>query len=75
MVAAALRSVFTQQGAAAVEDQSDQGAAMLTGKLPRAAELMATAREDELTHCFGEAFGYRHFPASHRRKLRSTKLL
>ena len=41
MVAAALRSVFTQQSAATVEEQWDQVAAMLTAKFPRAAELMA----------------------------------
>ena len=67
MVAAALRSVFTQQSAAAVEEQWDQVAAMLTGKFPRAADLMATAREDVLA--------FRHFPASHWRKLWSTNLL
>ena len=67
MVAAALRSVFTQQSSAAVEEQWDQVAAMLAGKFPRAAELMATAREDVLA--------FRHFPASHWRKLWSTNLL
>jgi transposase-like protein len=45
MVAAALRSVFSQQNTAAVEEQWDQVAAMLAGKFPRAAELMASARE------------------------------
>jgi putative transposase len=67
MVAAALRSVFTQQSAAAVEEQWDQVASMLASKFPRAAELMATAREDVLA--------FRHFPASHWRKLWSTNLL
>ena len=67
MVAAALRSVFIQQSTAAVEEQWDQVAAMLTAKFPRAAELMATAREDVLP--------FRHYPASHWRKLWSTNLL
>jgi putative transposase len=67
MVAAALRSVFTQQGRSAVEEQWDQVAAMLTGKFPKAAELMASAREDVLA--------FRHFPHQHWRKLWSTNLL
>jgi transposase-like protein len=67
MVAAALRSVFTQQSTAGVEEQWDQVAAMLTAKIPRAAELMATTREDVLA--------FRHFPFSHWRKLWSTNLL
>jgi putative transposase len=67
MVAAALRSVFTQQNTAAVEEQWDRVAAMLAGKFPRAAELMASAREDVLA--------FRHFPNSHWRKLWSTNLL
>ena len=67
MVAAALRSVFTQQSRGAVEEQWDQVAAMLAGKFPRAAELMASAREDVLA--------FRHFPPSHWRKLWSTNLL
>jgi transposase-like protein len=67
MVAAALRSVFTQQGRTAVEEQWDQVSAMLAAKFPRAAELMDTAREDVLA--------FRHFPASHWRKLWSTNLL
>jgi putative transposase len=36
---------------------------------------MATAREDVLAHSCGEDFVYRHFPASHWRKLWSTNLL
>ncbi len=40
---------------------------MLAGKFPRAAELMASAREDVLA--------FRHFPYSHWRKLWSTNLL
>jgi putative transposase len=67
MVAAALRSVFTQQAWTAVEEQWVQLATMLTGKLPRAAELMASAREDVLA--------FRHFPQQHWRKLWSTNLL
>jgi transposase-like protein len=45
MVAAALRSVFTQQSRGAVEEHWDQVAAMLAGKCPRTAELMASARD------------------------------
>jgi len=67
MVDAALGSVFTQQSTAAVEEQWDQVAAMLTAKFPRVAELMATTREDVLA--------FRHFPLSHWRKLWSTNLL
>jgi putative transposase len=67
MVAAALRSVFTQQSPAAVEEQWDQVGAMLAGKFPRAAELMASAREDVLA--------FSHYPPSHLRKLWSTNLL
>lgn len=67
MVAAALRSVFAQQGRSALEEQWDQVAAMLTAKFPKAAELMASAREDVLA--------FRHFPQQHWRKLWSTNLL
>ena len=67
MVAAALRSVFTQQNTAAVEEQWDQVAAMLVGKFPRASELMASACEDVLA--------FRHFPANHWHKLWSNNLL
>ncbi|CAK6696955.1 hypothetical protein BBFGKLBO_02155 [Synechococcus sp. CBW1107] len=42
-------------------------AGVLSLKFPRAAELMASAREDVLA--------FRHFPASHWRKLWSTNLL
>jgi putative transposase len=62
-----MRSVFTQQSAATVQEQWDQVAAMLAGKFPRAAELMASAREDVLA--------FRHVPVSHWRKLWSTNLL
>jgi putative transposase len=47
--------------------QQEMVAAMLTAKFPRAADLMATAREDVLA--------FRHCPASHWRKLWSTNLL
>ncbi len=53
--------------AATVEEQWDQAASMLTARFPRAAELMATTRENVLA-C-------RHFPVSHWRKLWSTNLL
>jgi len=66
-VAAALRSVFTQQSAQDVLTQWNQVGAMLAAKFPRAAELMAIAREDVLA--------FRHFPVSHWRKLWSTNLL
>ena len=67
MVAAALRSVFTQQSAQDVLGQWDQVSAMLAAKFPKAAERMGTAREDVLA--------FRHFPVSHWRKLWSTNLL
>ncbi len=59
--------MFAQQGCTAVEEQWDQVAAMLTAKVPRAAELMASAREDVLA--------FRHLPVVHWRKLWSTNLL
>ncbi len=59
--------MFTQQSRSAVEEQWDQVAAMLAGKVPRAAELMASSREDVLA--------FRHFPPSHWRTLWSTNLL
>ena len=40
---------------------------MLTAKFPKAAELMASAREDVLV--------FRHFPQQHWRKLWSTNLV
>ena len=67
MVAATLRSVFTQQSAAAMEEQGDEVASMLSAKFSRAAELMAAAREGVLA--------FRHFPLSHWRKLWNTNLL
>ncbi len=66
-MAAVLRSVFTQQSRAAVEEQWDQVAAMLATKFPRAAELMASSRVDVLA--------FRHVLPSHWRKLWSTNLL
>jgi putative transposase len=66
-VAAALRSVFTQHSATAVEEQWDQVVAMLADKFPSAAELMASAREVVLSFC--------NFPVSHWRKLWSANLL
>ncbi len=67
MGAFVLRSVFKQQSAAAVEKQWDQVAALHLAKFPRAADLIARARE--------EVLAFRHFPASHLRKLWSTNLL
>ncbi len=57
IVAAGLRSVFTQQSRSAVEQQLDQMAALFTGKFPRAVELMTAVPEDVLA--------FRHFPPSH----------
>ena len=67
MVAVALCSVFSQQSKEAVLEQWEQVSAMLAAKLPRAAELLASAREDVLA--------FRNFPNSHWRKLWSTNLL
>ena len=67
MVAAALRSVFVQTEAKAVEQQWEQVIAMLTEKFPAAAALMEQAREHVL--CF------RAFPLAHWRKIWSTNPL
>ena len=67
MVAAALRSVFAQQSKEVVLEQWDQVSAMLAAKFPRAAELMAEAREDVLA--------FRHYPPQHWKKIWSTNLL
>ena len=67
MVAAALRSVFVQQEAAAVEAQWEQVIGMLTEKFPAAAALMDEAREVVLA--------FRSFPAEHWRKIWSTNPL
>jgi transposase-like protein len=44
MMTAALRSVDAQQSRSAMQEQWEQGAAMLAGKFPLAAELIATNR-------------------------------
>ena len=67
MVAAALRSVFVQQEAAAVEAQWEQVIGMLTEKFPAAVALMDEAREVVLA--------FRSFPAEHWRKIWSTNPL
>ena len=67
MMAAALRSVFAQQSREVVVEQWEQVSAMLAAKFPRAAELMAEAREDVLA--------FRHFPSQHWKKIWSTNLL
>jgi transposase-like protein len=67
MVAAALRSVFAQQNKETVLEQWNQVSAMLVAKFPRAAELMAEAREDVLA--------FRHFPPQHWKKIWNTSLL
>jgi transposase-like protein len=67
MVAAALRSVFVQQEAAAVEVQWAHVIGMLTEKFPAAAALMAQAKEDVLA--------FRSFPPELWRKIWSTNPL
>ena len=64
MVAAALRSVFAQPEAQAVEQQWDQVTTMLREKFPAAAALMEQAKEDVLA--------FRAFPPEHWRKIWST---
>ena len=67
MVTAALRSVFAQETASEILSRWDDLATSLAERFPRAAELMAEAREDVLA--------FRHFPAPHWRKIWSTNLL
>jgi putative transposase len=67
MVTAALRSVFAPAEASDILARWDDLAASLAERFPRAAELMAEAREDVLA--------FRHFPAPHWRKIWSTNLL
>ncbi len=64
MAAAALRSVFVQQEAAAVEAQWEQVIGMLSEKFPTAAALMAEARDGVLA--------FRGFPPEHWRKIWSA---
>ena len=66
-VTAALRSVFAQEDAGEILQRWDDLATSLAERFPRAAELMAEAREDVLA--------FRHFPKSHWRKFWSTNLL
>jgi putative transposase len=67
MVTAALRSVFAQESAADILSRWDDLAASLAERFPKAAELMAEAREDVLA--------FRPFPQPHWRKIWSTNLL
>jgi transposase-like protein len=67
MVAAALRSVFVQPEAQAVEQQWEQVITMLSEKFHAAAALMEQAREDVLA--------FRTFPTEHWRKIWSTNPL
>jgi putative transposase len=67
MVAAALRSVFVQADAQAVDQQWGQVITMLTDNFPAAAALMAQAKEDVLA--------FRAFPPEHWRKIWSTNPL
>jgi putative transposase len=67
MVTAALRSVFAQEEAVDILARWDDLAGSLAERFPRAAELMAEAREDVLA--------FRHFPQQHWKKVWSTNLL
>ncbi|XVN56807.1 IS256 family transposase [Cyanobium sp. BSA11S] len=67
MVTAALRSVFSQEDAVGLVERWDDLAASLAERFPRAAELMAQAKEDVLA--------FRHFPQQHWKKVWSTNLL
>ena len=67
MVTAALRSVFAQESAAEILSRWDDLAVSLAERFPRAAELMAEAREDVLA--------FRPFPQPHWRKIWSTNML
>ncbi|MCP9941476.1 IS256 family transposase [Cyanobium sp. ATX 6E8] len=67
MVTAALRSVFAQEKASEIEARWDDLASSLVERFPKAAELMAEAREDVLA--------FRHFPPQHWKKIWSTNLL
>jgi putative transposase len=67
MVTAALRSVFAQEDATEILTRWNDLAASLAERFPRAAELMAEAREDVLA--------FRHFPLQHWKKVWSTNLL
>jgi transposase-like protein len=67
MVTAALRSVFAQESAAKILSRWDDLASSLAERFPKAAELMAEAREDVLA--------FRHFPQPHWKKVWSTNLL
>lgn len=64
MVAAALRSVFVQPEAQAVEQQWEQVITMLIEKFPAAAALMEQAKEDVLA--------FRAYPPEHWRKIWNT---
>jgi transposase-like protein len=67
MVTAALLSVFAQESAAEILSRWDALASSLAERFPKAAELMAEAREDVLA--------FRHFPQPHWKKVWSTNLL
>jgi putative transposase len=67
MVAAALRSVFEQQSKEAVLERSHQISALLAGKFPRAAELLAKASKNVLA--------IHHIRAQHKNKVWRTNLL
>src|SRR5215204_2798519 len=67
MVAAAIRTVFTQPDAEHVHEQFETIAVMLGRQLPKVEQMMRAAREDLL--------GFTGFPQSHWRKIWSTNPL
>lgn len=67
MVTAIQRSVFAQESAAEILSRWDDLASSLAERFPKAAELMAEAREDVLA--------FRHFPQPHWKKVWNTNLL
>ncbi len=67
MVAALVRTIFAQPDKASAHAQLAAVAANLTGRFPKAAQLLLEAEEDILA--------YLAFPAEHRRQLHSTNPL
>jgi putative transposase len=67
MVAAAIRTVFSQPDATHVQAQFDEIAAMLEAKFPIVADMLTDARADLLA--------FTSFPVSHWKKIWSTNPL
>jgi putative transposase len=67
MVAAAIRTIFSQPDADHVQAQFDEIAAMLDTKFPAVADMLTDARTDLLA--------FSSFPASHWKKIWSTNPL